>query len=167
MELNTERLRIVALTPEQVQLLIENLPKLEQELGIMYRGEAIEGHLLEAVKAQYSAAVTDRNNYLWHTFWQFILKDENAIIGSCCFIGLPDENGDVEIGYGTNIKYRNKGYTTEAIDAMCKWGLKQKDVKRIIAGTEKDNIPSYKVLQNCGMKKYMETDECFWWSLSI
>ncbi|MCX7711543.1 MAG: GNAT family N-acetyltransferase [Clostridia bacterium] len=167
MELNTERLRIIPLTPEQIELLIMDIPKLERELGFIYRGEAIEGHLLEITRDQYAAACLNRENFLWHTFWQFVLKDENAVVGSACFKGCPTAHGDVEIGYGTNELYQNRGYTTEAIAALCKWGLEQNGVKRIIAETEKDNIPSHRVLQKCNMKIYRETEECYWWSLSI
>jgi RimJ/RimL family protein N-acetyltransferase len=37
-------------------------------------------------------------------------RKENTVVGSACFKGEPDENHQVEIGYGTDEKFRNRGY---------------------------------------------------------
>lgn len=71
----------------------------------------------------------------------------------------------MEIGYGINNSFENLGYTTEAVNAMCKWALKQPSVTKIIAETEKTNIPSQRVLKKCNMKMYKETENCYWWEL--
>ena len=54
---------------------------------------------------------------------------------------------------------------TEAAEALCKWGLRQDKVTKIIAETEADNIKSHKVLERLGFKKY-KSDETLWWELS-
>jgi RimJ/RimL family protein N-acetyltransferase len=48
---------------------------------------------------------------------------------------------------------------------MCNWALQQSCVTKVVAETEKDNIPSQKVLKKCNMKIFKETKECFWWEL--
>ena len=53
MMLQTERLELVALTPDQLKLWIENLPALEKELNCSYRAEPMEGFFLEIVRGQY------------------------------------------------------------------------------------------------------------------
>ncbi len=50
--------------------------------------------------------------------WIIVEKQERAIIGGICFHGAPDENGKVEIGYGTDNGSRNKGFMTEAIAGL-------------------------------------------------
>ncbi len=163
LEVNTERLRIVALTPHELQLLIENIPQLETELGVSYKGVQIVDSMLDVTKSQFFIALTDEKNYAWHTFWQFILKEENVIIGSACFKGLPDKDGNVEIGYGINEIYEHKGYTTEAVVALCEWVHEQDAKFNVIAETEKDNIQSHSILKKCGMEIYKETEDTFWW----
>ena len=60
--------------------------------------------------------ITDvSKDFHFHTMWILIEKKEKAIIGGICFHGEPNANGEVEIGYGTDYKYRNKGYMTETI----------------------------------------------------
>lgn len=165
MEIQTERLRVVPLNTEQLKLLLENIPQLEKELSCTYKGEEIKGELLDIIKQQIKIMSKDKDNYLWLTFWQFILKSDNSIIGSACFKGLPDNDGKVEIGYGINLAYQRHGYTTEAVKAMCKWVLNQPGVNQIIAETDKSNIASHKVLKKCGMKKYKEVEKFYWWCL--
>jgi len=93
------------------------------------------------------------------------LNPENVSISSACFKGKLNEKGEVEIGYGTDSGYRNHGYMTEAVTAICRWALKQVGVSAVIAETETDNIASHRVLEKIGMRKYRESGECTWWRL--
>ena len=165
MELQTERLLVIALDMEQLRLLLEDIKEFEKKLNVKYYGEPIEGDILDFAKSQYQKILNSKGIYKWHTFWQFKLKSENIIVGSASFKGSPNEYGDVDIGYSTNVLYQNKGYTTEAVIELCNWALTEKNVFRVIAETEKDNIPSQRVLEKCGMQKYKENDESFWWEL--
>lgn len=88
-------------------------------------------------------------SYIWYTLWFMELKDsENEIVGTLSFKGI-DDKGIVEIGYGINEGYENKGYMTEAITAMAKWASLQQNVKQIEAEAEKNNIASIRVLEKC------------------
>ena len=60
-----------------------------------------------------------------------IEKSNKAIIGGICFHGEPDENGQVEIGYGTDEEFRNKGYMTETISGLVDWTRENKTIKAI------------------------------------
>lgn len=164
MTLETERLILIPLKGDQLKLLTENIAKFEKELNCEYYGEEMEGEILEIFEGQVEI-VKNNNNYIWHTFWLFKMKNESKFIGSACFKGEPSKNGDVEIGYGINKNYENRGYTTEAVKAMCEWALKQHHVTKVIAETEKDNFASHKILEKCNMKQYKETTDCYWWQL--
>ena len=88
-------------------------------------------------------------NFIWYTLWFMELKDsENEIVGNLSFKGI-DDKGIVEIGYGINKGYENKGYMTEAVTAMAKWASLQPNVKQIEAEAEKNNIASIRVLEKC------------------
>ena len=167
MELSTERLKIIPLTLQQFKLLLDGIDKMEKELKLSASNECLDGHTQEAMEGLYQEAVKNEDRYFWCTNWQIILKSENKAIGSACFMKCPDENGEVEIGYGINSTYQNNGYMTEAAQGICEWAINQHDVSIIIAETEKDNIASHRVLQKCGMEKYKETDEEIWWRMKV
>lgn len=165
MILETERLNIIALSPEQFGVLLSDECKLHLQLGLNPSDEYMSEYLWNAMNYLYKKVLNDPDEYLWLTNWQIILKSENKAIGSADFKNTPDKHRSVEIGYGIHHKYRNRGYMTEAVIAMCNWALNQQEVKYIIAETEKDNLASQKVLQKAGMILYNETDSCFLWNL--
>ena len=98
MEIETERLRVAALTPEQLELWIYDIAQLEKELNCSYQAEPIEGIFKEILIGQLEKAKKDRANYRWHSFWLMIRKSDHVVVGSADFKDVPDENGEVEIG---------------------------------------------------------------------
>ena len=130
----TERMKIYPISIEKMKEIVE-IEK-NEILKIAYK-EMLDGCL------NYP------ENYIWYTLWFMELKDsENEIVGTLSFKGI-DDKGIVEIGYGINEGYENKGYMTEAVRAVVKWASEQPDVKRIEAEAEKDNIASIRVLEKC------------------
>ncbi|AWI03526.1 GNAT family N-acetyltransferase [Clostridium drakei] len=164
MIIQTERLELIPLTLNQLELWIEDITELEKELDCFYKAEAMEGFFLEIVKKQYEIIQKDLNNYLWHSFFLLIRKDDRVVVGSADFKDIPNENGEVEIGYGLGKEFEHNGYMTEAVNAMCEWALKQNGVTSVIAETYLENLASQKILERCGFKKYKE-GETFWWKL--
>ena len=80
------------------------------------------------------------------------------MIGDACFKGLP-ESGAPEVGYGLDADYWNRGYATEAADALCAWALAQPDVTAVEAETDPGNTASQRVLQKLGFVPTGETGE--------
>ena len=90
------------------------------------------------------------------------------MIGDLCFVGEPNENGEIEIGYGTYEEFQKRGFMTEAVDGMIQWAKKQPAVKSIIAATqEKVTLPLYLVLLKNGFIKTGETDLLLKWQLIL
>ncbi|RDY22556.1 N-acetyltransferase [Romboutsia maritimum] len=164
MIIQTERLELISLTLEQLKLWIEDITKLEKELDCSYKAESMEGFFLEIVKGQYEISQKDPNNYLWHSFFFLIRKDDRVVVGSADFKDIPNENGDVEIGYGLGKEFEHKGYMTEAVKALCEWALKQNGVTSVIAETDLDGLASQRILERCGFKQY-KAGETLWWRL--
>ena len=164
MEIKTKRLKIIALTPEQLEMLVSDISKFESELKCSYQGEKVEGFFKSILRGQSSKAKENRNLYIWLTFWVIIKKDSNIAVGMIDFKNVPNEKGEVEIGYGLGDSHKHQGYMTEAVEAFCAWGKKQKEVKCIVAETEIDNFPSQRVLQKCGFVEY-NRDRTIWWRL--
>ncbi|GAA0077656.1 GNAT family N-acetyltransferase [Clostridium sp. CTA-5] len=164
MTIQTERLEIIPLTLNQLKLWIEDIPALERELDCSYKAEPMEGFFLEIVKNQYEITLKDPNNYLWHSFFFLIRKYDRVVVGSADFKDIPNENGEVEIGYGLGKEFEHNGYMTEAAKAMCNWALKQNGVTNVIAETDLEGLASQKILERCGFENYKQ-GETLWWRL--
>lgn len=164
-KLETKRLSLVPLEPRLLQLAIEDYGKMQRDLGLRVTNMFLDEELEYAMKVRLRKVLEDVENFLWTTNWAIINKDLNEIIGFIMIKGYPNEVGEVIIGYGIEEKYRKNGYATEAVGRLIKWIFENQKVKYIIADTEKNNIPSHKVLEKAGANKYKETDELLWWKI--
>lgn len=162
--IETERLELIPLRHEYLRLWVENISELEKKLVCFYKAEPIEGLFLDIVKGQLEKTVKDSEHYYWHSFWFLIRKSDRIVVGSADFKGLPNSDGEVEIGYGLGKKYEHNGYMTEAVMAMCHWALRQDGVTRVIAETELEGTASQKILERCGFVKYRQGNT-LWWRL--
>jgi len=95
--------------------------------------------------------------------WLIVEKENNQIIGSAGFIGKPDNEGNVEIGFGIIPSKRGKGFCHESVEALLKWGLSRDEVKNIIAQCDKSNIASRKTLEKLGFEYLCEKDDLLSW----
>jgi len=162
MVIETERLELIPLTSQQLRLWVENIPTLESELKCSYQAEPLEGFFKKIVKGQLIATENDEENYLFHSFWLFIRKSDRLVVGSADFKDVPNEDGEVEIGYGLGKQFEHNGYMTEAVQAMCKWALEQKAITHVIAETDMDGFASQRILKRCGFTQYKQ-GETLWW----
>jgi RimJ/RimL family protein N-acetyltransferase len=64
--------------------------------------------------------------------------------------------GFVEIGYGINPGYQNRGYATEMTQALTRWMLSQPEVSRVTAECRTDNYGSMRVLEKAGFARVGE-----------
>ncbi len=164
MKIQTERLELIPLIPNQLILWIENIDELEKVLSCSYKAEPMEGFFLDVVKEQLVKTQKDSENYLWHSFWFLIRISDRTVVGSADFKDIPNKSGEVEIGYGLGKAYEHNGYMTEAVKSMCDWALKQEAVSTILAETDMDGLSSQRILERCKFKKYKEA-ETLWWKL--
>jgi RimJ/RimL family protein N-acetyltransferase len=97
MELQTDRLRVILQTREEVERMIEAMSEYE--------------------RAQVSAAWLARMRAAkqadpWVHAFRVVHRDTGAVVGSCSFKGPPVDGG-VEIAYGIYPDHERKGYATE------------------------------------------------------
>jgi ribosomal-protein-alanine N-acetyltransferase len=164
-EIKTARLRLRTLTLDQLELCLTDHERLERELGLPVSRAAMAEPVPRAIgmkiaKMQQAA----EENHAWYTYWLIIIDDTSFGAGLAGFKGYPDGNGEVEIGYGIDPGYRNKGYMTEAVRAMIAWAFEHPQCRCVTADrVARWNVASQKVLQKVGMQVYKETgDELFW-----
>ena len=166
--IETIRLIIRPLTNNQLIKYMTNDGSLETDLNLNSTSMTISDDLREALEHPILPNVeAQRKNYVYSTLWSVISKEENKMVGDLCFMGEPNTEGDIEIGYGTYEDFRKRGFMTEAVGGMIQWAEMQPDVKSIIASTNKDNLASSTVLQNNDFLLVGETDTWFTWKLEI
>ena len=162
-EINTERLRLIPLSVENLRLLIDDPKKMEIRFSLIESDRFLSSELKQAMEIRLSKLLGDEENYIWYTNWLIVSKDKNCSVGGIMLKGLPNEKDEVVIGYYTLPEYQGNGYMTETIYHMKNWLLNNSDVIYVIADTEKDNIPSHRVLEKSGAEIYKETDELYFW----
>jgi ribosomal-protein-alanine N-acetyltransferase len=166
--IETERLILKPLTYEQLKKYIRIDNSLETELNLNETSRTISTELAEALEHTILPNVADTSkNYLFSKLWTVISKEENKMVGDLCFVGEPNTEGEVEIGYGTYEEFRKKGFMTEAVAGIIKWAEKQQNIRSIIASTDKSNIDSYSILERNNFIKSGETEVHYNWSLRI
>jgi ribosomal-protein-alanine N-acetyltransferase len=103
-------------------------------------------------------SVTDTRNFIryarmaWDNGTEYVLgihlKESYRLIGS---IGVVNENGKVNFGYGISPTQWGRGYTTEACGSLLSLLKNQKDIHRIWTFVDAENIASSKVILKCGL----------------
>ncbi len=79
--------------------------------------------------------------------WGVARKNDNKIIGYCNLGSFDDASIRSEIGYGFNREEWNKGYATETIKALVKFGFEVMNFNRIEATVTFGNEASVKALK--------------------
>lgn len=165
MILETERLILIPLSLDQLKKAIENRGGVALELGLNPKVNDLGKNMTRIYNIKIQNIERDPDNILFYTYWDIILKSEKRLIGQIGFKGIPNGLGQIEIGYGIEEGYRNKGYTTEAVIKIMKWVFSQDiiPVKYVTACTDKENIASQKVLLKSGMRITNEDDKYFYY----
>ncbi len=166
--IETKRLLIKPLTAKELNLAVNSPVNFAKALGVIPSHLLINDETKEAIVNDLLPNIENPSkDYLFYTMWTIIWKEEKAIVGAICFHGEPDENGKVEIGYGTDIKYRNNGFMTEAIAGVIHWIQKNKNVKSIMAETNKSNFTSVKVLVKNNFKEIRSVGESLFLQIKL
>ncbi|MDR5000979.1 GNAT family N-acetyltransferase [Brevibacillus parabrevis] len=55
--------------------------------------------------------------------WMIVKQDGNTIIGDAGFKGRPNDQGEVDIGYGIIGNERKKGFAVEAARGLVHWAF--------------------------------------------
>ncbi len=140
--IKTQRLIIRPLTCKELEAYAKSLKEAESPDSAAM-AEAICNDLLPCLSDH-------RNHPLFYTMWIMTLQNTQTQAGALCFHGAPDINGEVEIGYGTEQEFKNKGLMTEAIAAMIEWMRTCPAIKTVVANTTSDNAASVRVLEKNG-----------------
>lgn len=166
-EIQTDRLRLIALTQAQLRLLLDNVTALEQELGLSIVEDIVDSAVMRAINIKLEKMEhADPAAYAWYTYWLLVVIEGEIGVGLMGFKGVPDASGEVEIGYGITAEFRRQGYTTEAAQALIAWAFRHRECHSVVApDTLKSNPASNRVLEKVGMAVYEETPDTLSWRI--
>ena len=162
--IETDRLVLFQYTKDNLALFNSDLPKFEEEFGVVYHGEELDHLLSGFLKKLEDEIAADPDNYLYFTEFLIVLKENSHIIGSIDYKYVP-KDGVTEVGYGLNPAYEGNGYMTEALTAFLQFG-KTLGIKTVLADTLKDNVRSQNVLKRCGFR-FLREDKNLWWEIEL
>jgi ribosomal-protein-alanine N-acetyltransferase len=163
--LHTSRLTLLPLSLEELQLYLERPSKPEASGKLMISPRLMTENLERALNMKIEKMRNAKKaDHLWYTYWLIQIKDDGFGAGMVGFKSLPNEKGEVEIGYGIDPHYRSRGFMTEAVSALITWAFKHAECRSVIAPeTERANLASNRVLEKVGMEVYDSTETTLSW----
>ncbi len=146
MVLETERLRLRRLTPDDSAFTLEllNEPSYHQFIGD--RGVRT---LDDARRYIENGPMASYERY-GHGLYLVVLKDGEVPMGMSGLI-KRDSLEDVDVGYAFRPQFWSQGYATEATEAVLAYGRHTFGLKRIVAIVSPDNYRSIKLLEKLGL----------------
>lgn len=166
--LESNRLRLIPLNTQQLQLHASDYEILQRSLGLTPRPMLMEEYFqneFDDALINYWLPETAANvtNYKWFTNWLIVHKSDNCVAGGIGVAGMPNDQGETEIGYGIDQDYRRQGIATEALESLVSWVFQHSFVKAVIAHTPLDLQNSQHVLERAGFERISEENGLILW----
>jgi RimJ/RimL family protein N-acetyltransferase len=161
-KIQTGRLELIPLSLDQLETALMSIPQLSVSLGIPIVESLLDGIVQRAVtmKIEKMKKAPDEQ-HAWFTYWLIVIKSEKIGAGMVGFKGIPNQAGEVEIGYGIDEIFRSHGYMTEAVCALVDWAFTHPECSAVTATKVLiNNFGSQKVLIKSGFKE-ISSDENF------
>jgi RimJ/RimL family protein N-acetyltransferase len=97
----------------------------------------------------------------------WLILEDGVVVGDAGTFGPPDDDGDVEIGYGLAEPSRGRGLASEFVPALAQHVLARTGVRRVVArGVLADNVASRRALERAGFVLEREERGLVWYALS-
>ena len=161
LRLDTERLTLVPISVELAEALAEP-PAAERLLGASVPATFPNPDLAELLPV-YAGRLRDDPGLLGFGPWVAVARGEGVVVGGGGFVGRPDEERRLELGYGVDEGHRGRGYATELAAELLGWALELPEVDRVVARCEPGNAPSVRVLEKLGLRCAGERDGLLLW----
>jgi len=153
--LKTARLDLLPLTIEQIELGLTSEAQLSASLGIPLADDLFGGIVQRATRTKLEKMRKSAANARdWMTYWLIVIQSVGSGVGLAGFKGIPDGEGEVEIGYGMDAASRGNGYMTEAVRALLSWAFSHPECLKVNARKVlKENVASQRVLLHAGFRQ--------------
>ena len=158
--LQTERLKLVPHSPQNILALVAGTEAYEQSFGLPPAAGLCEFVAGAEVAPEWllklrSASTTDP----WTHGFAMVPKAGGEVIGLAGFKGPPGSDAMVEIAYGVVPAYQGKGYATEAAQLLVVFAFDSGWVRTVRAHTLPERNASGRVLSKCGFTWLDEVED--------
>jgi [ribosomal protein S5]-alanine N-acetyltransferase len=161
--IRTARLELVAATLEHVLTEIEAPERLSSLLGATVSPDWPPGEYDAAAMEFFRERLEQGGPAVvgWYGWYAIQRADGGlpaALVGAAGYLGPPDDQGRVEIGYSILPAWQAQGYATEITKALVDRALAT-GVRLVLSHTQANNHGSIKVLERCGFARTGEGSE--------
>lgn len=101
---------------------------------------------IKGLLKEYIEKYKSNENYRW----AIINKKTGICMGQIAFFMVNSTNHFAEIEYCIGVKFQNKGYVTEAVNAILDFGFNTVEFNRIQISHRKSNLKSKRVIEKVG-----------------
>ncbi|MEA5570371.1 GNAT family N-acetyltransferase [Calothrix sp. UHCC 0171] len=161
--IDTQRLELIPCSLEVAQATINRDKPLLEKLLTAYVPDDWYTTEVQDFLPKYIQLLADDASQLGYGVWLMIRTDDSTLVGDLGFggklagekaVGEEEVLGRevLEIGYEVLSAYRDRGYASEAVEALVNFAFTQLQARKIIAHTPENNIPSIRVAEKVGMK---------------
>jgi [ribosomal protein S5]-alanine N-acetyltransferase len=154
---------LVVCSAELVRALLADLGRAQELLGAAIPEGWPDAELIDILPAYLERLEADPAA-LGDGAWVIVAREPQMVVGSAGFLGPPDQDGTIELGYGIHPEHRGAGYATEAAAALVRWGLASEGVRRVVARCDDTNTASISVLEKVGMRRTGAGDGTITWA---
>lgn len=162
MKLETDRLYLITLDMDLIEAAARRDGQAIEALGYKTNGEWPGADFYEALP-YFRELLIKNNGTRGFDSWIIVTKDNQEIVGGIGFLGDPDSDGAIEIGFATNPSHLRKGYCFEAALKLLDWASSQDEIKMINARCEQGNTASRNVLEKLGFQLDRSDSEFIYW----
>ena len=133
------------------QLVAGNLDAAEQESGLVFdaRTWPDDSEMREGLSVHLSACERDADDLAWRVY--LIAGAGDAAVGHAGFKGGPTRNGELEIYWCVEPRWRGQGIATAAAAALCRHAFANDAVNAVTATIARTNVASQHVAAALGM----------------
>lgn len=164
--LMTDRLALTPLRLNQIVRLPTAPSEVAEESCLAWDADAFSDDAWRAVRIKrIKMTIAPPSEYRWFTTWLIGSRAERRVVGCIGFKGVPDEAGDVEIGYGVAASARGQGIGTEAAQRLINWAFEDPRCRGVWGNPLKTNEASIRLLLSCGAEPIGETEHS--WLLRV
>lgn len=157
-EITTERLRLIPASVKSMEAEMESSHHLAKFLNTRLP-EAWPPPLNDEASQRWMLDYLHKHAASRWGMWYVTLKTKpSQLVGNCGFKGSP-VRGAVEIGYSIAPEYQRQGYASEAVGGLLGFAFADAAVRRVLAETFPDLLPSIGVLRKCGFRRVQGSSE--------
>ena len=153
----TERLELVAFTPEVIEaLLAHDGERAAELLGALVPGDWPDRHDERFLRLRLGQLRAHGDLQEW-SVRGVVLADEGALVGHIGFHGPPGVNAlrrpdGVEVGYSIFPAYRRRGIATEAVRGLVQWAHDERGIRAFVASVSPQNDAALGVVGKLGIE---------------